>query len=50
VEYARQLKANKGIQTYRPFPFDPNKMLFPIPLSEMESNSELTKEDQNPGY
>ena len=50
ADYAQQLKTTKGIQTYRPFPFDPNKMLFPIPQSEMESNSGLTDEDQNPGY
>jgi len=50
VNFAQQLKANKSIQTYRPYPFDPNKMLFPIPQSEMDGNPSLTKEDQNPGY
>jgi hypothetical protein len=38
------------IQTYRAFPFDPTRQLFPIPQSELDGNSGLSREDQNPGY
>ena len=38
------------IQTYRAFPFDPTRQLFPIPQSELDGNTALTREDQNPGY
>jgi hypothetical protein len=27
-----------------------NKMIFPIPEAELDSNTELTEADQNPGY
>lgn len=35
---------------YRKFDFNPNKMLFPIPTTEMDTNKALTPADQNPGY
>jgi len=36
--------------TYRPNDFFDYMMLYPIPLSEMQTNSALKPEDQNPGY
>jgi len=39
-----------NIHTQRDFDFDSNRMLFPIPISEMQSNRALTPQDQNPGY
>jgi len=38
------------IHTTRAFDFDPTRMLFPIPLLEMEINKALTPQDQNPEY
>jgi len=38
------------IQTQRAFPFDKTRQLFPIPQSEIDGNTGLTREDQNPGY
>ncbi len=35
---------------YRNFDFNPNKMIFPIPTTEMDTNKALKPEDQNPGY
>lgn len=35
---------------HRTFTYDPNKMLFPIPTTEMQTNKALRPEDQNPGY
>lgn len=35
---------------HRTFTYDPNKMLFPIPTNEMQTNKSLKPEDQNPGY
>ena len=36
--------------TWRIFDYDPNKMTFPIPTTEMQTNKALGPEDQNPGY
>jgi len=38
------------IHTYRPTDFYDYMMLFPIPTLEMETNSALKPDDQNPGY
>ena len=38
------------IETWQPYPFNPARMLFPIPQAEMDSNPAFTKDDQNPGY
>ena len=38
------------IHTTRSFDFNPDRMLFPIPTLEMETNKALTQQDQNPGY
>lgn len=38
------------IETWQPYPFNPARMLFPIPQAEMDANPAFTKEDQNPGY
>jgi len=35
---------------YRNYDHNPNKMLFPIPTKEMDTNKALTAADQNPGY
>ena len=39
-----------NIHTIRAFPFDPTRMLLPIPTLEMETNTALKPSDQNPGY
>ena len=42
--------ANSIQHTYRPTDFFDYMMLYPIPLNEMQTNSALKPEDQNPGY
>ena len=41
---------DNNIHTYRPTDFFDYMMLFPIPMLEMETNSAIKQEDQNPGY
>jgi hypothetical protein len=52
AEYPKNsiVQSSDNIHTVRSFDFNPNRMLYPIPRLEMETNQALKPEDQNPGY